>query len=56
MVYLGFHPIPCQEDFPIMPTVSASFDLKPVNFFEFNPTLRVSPEFENDLPICRAIK
>ncbi|KAF4404035.1 hypothetical protein G4B88_014491 [Cannabis sativa] len=50
---LGFHHIPCQEDFPIMPTVSASFDLKPVNFFELNPILRVPPTFEDDLPNCK---
>lgn len=47
---LGFHHIPCQEDYPVMPTVSSSFDLKPVNFFEKNPVLGVAPYFEDDLP------
>uniref|UniRef100_A0A0A0KR49 Amine oxidase n=1 Tax=Cucumis sativus TaxID=3659 RepID=A0A0A0KR49_CUCSA len=51
---LGFHHVPCQEDFPVMPTVSSSFDLKPVNFFDRNPILRAAPASVDDLPVCNA--
>jgi len=43
---IGVLHLPRPEDFPVMPVEYVGFTLKPVGFFERNPTLDLAP------PIC----
>lgn len=49
---LGFHHVPYQEDFPVMTTLSSGFELRPANFFESNPVLKVKPPQPDNRSVC----
>ncbi|WCJ23743.1 Copper amine oxidase family protein [Euphorbia peplus] len=40
---MGLHHITSEEDFPVMPTYWVGFELRPTNFFDRDPVLKVRP-------------
>ena len=45
---MGHHHIPRPEDWPVMPVSRIGFALKPLGFFDRNPSLDVPPEMGHD--------